>query len=112
MISPVSQPESSEARNTTTPAMSDGVPMRPSGVMATSCFSNSLPTPNNPAARVPSLSVAENLVLGMEPKKKGLMSMDMAVRMTREISEKYHFEVDPAARVEDIPVGVKQKVKY
>jgi hypothetical protein len=37
-------------------AMSGGVPTRPSGVMATSCFSNSLPTPYNPAALVPSLS--------------------------------------------------------
>src|ERR1700756_5435427 len=55
MISPVSQPESSEARNTATPAMSDGVPMRPSGVMATSCFSNSIPTPYSPAAREPSV---------------------------------------------------------
>src|SRR3984893_838111 len=31
MISPVSQPESSEARNTTTLAMSAGVPMQPKG---------------------------------------------------------------------------------
>jgi hypothetical protein len=44
MTSPVNQPESSEARKATTLAMSSGVPIRPSGVMATSCFSTSLPT--------------------------------------------------------------------
>src|SRR6202030_3927668 len=58
MISPVSHPESSEARNTTTLAMSAGVPIRPKGVRARKCFSNSLPVPSRPAAaRVPSLKV-------------------------------------------------------
>ncbi len=41
--SPVTQAESSEARNTATLAMSSGWPMRASGVRRTRSFSNSLP---------------------------------------------------------------------
>ena len=62
MISPVSQPDSSEARNTAIGAMSEGCPMRPRGVMAIVCFSKSLPTPITPAARAPSVAVAPGLM--------------------------------------------------
>lgn len=60
---------------------------------------------------VPSLTVAENLVIGMEPKKNGFFSMSEAVRITKEASEKYNFKVDPLAKVEDLSVGQKQKVE-
>ncbi len=60
---------------------------------------------------VPSLTVAENMILGMEPKKHGFLDMAQAVRMTREVSEKYQLAVDPLARVEDLSVGVKQKIE-
>ena len=36
--------------------------MRPSGVMASNCFSKSLPTPITPAARAPSVAVAPGLI--------------------------------------------------
>ena len=58
---------------------------------------------------VPSLTVAENIVLGREPKKYGtLIDMAKAVRDTQEICEKYNLKVDPTARVRDLPVGMKQ----
>lgn len=60
---------------------------------------------------VPSLTVAENMVLGMEPKKGVLFDYKTAVEKTREISEKYNLLVDPEAKVEDLPVGFKQKVE-
>ena len=61
---------------------------------------------------VPSLTVAENIVLGREPKKYGtLIDMAKAVRDTQEICEKYNLKVDPTARVRDLPVGMKQKVE-
>lgn len=61
---------------------------------------------------VPSLTVAENMVLGMAPKKNGiLVDYDKAVEITKEYSEKFNLEVDPNARVMDIPVGMKQKVE-
>lgn len=37
--------------------------------------------------------------------------MDEAVRITQELAEKYNLHVDPKAKVEDIPVGIKQKVE-
>ena len=60
---------------------------------------------------VPSLTVAENMVLGIEPKKGGLFDYKKAVNQAREISEKYNLLVDPEAKVMDLPVGQKQKVE-
>lgn len=61
---------------------------------------------------VPSLSVAENMVLGMVPKKSGMfIDKAEAIRITREYSEKFNLHVEPEARVMDIPVGMKQKVE-
>lgn len=61
---------------------------------------------------VPSLTVAENMVLGMAPKKNGfLVDYDKAVEITKEYSEKFNLKVDPNALVMDIPVGMKQKVE-
>ena len=61
---------------------------------------------------VPSLTVAENMVLGMVPKKSGLfIDRKRAVEITEEYSKKFNLQVDPNARVMDIPVGMKQKVE-
>lgn len=62
---------------------------------------------------VPNLTVAENMVLGMEPKQNNKVFIDYkkAVEITKEYSEKYNLHVDPDAKVADIPVGMKQKVE-
>src|SRR5690606_7623437 len=60
---------------------------------------------------VPSLTVAENMVLGVEPKKNGLFDFKRAVELTKEVSEKYKLPIDPLAKVEDLPVGFKQRVE-
>lgn len=61
---------------------------------------------------VPSLTVAENIILGVEPAKgKVFIDMNKAVEISREIAEKYNFEIDVTAKVEDLPVGIKQKVE-
>lgn len=61
---------------------------------------------------VPNLTVAENMVLGMEPKHKGMfMDYKKAVEITEEYAKKYNLLVDPNAKVRDIPVGMKQKVE-
>src|ERR1700751_245825 len=59
MVSPVSHPASSEARNAATRAMSSGWPTRPSDVLAMICFLSS--GPMTPAARAPSVSVTPGL---------------------------------------------------
>ena len=61
--------------------------------------------------QVPSLTVAENVLLGIEPMKNGLFDFEKAVEMTREVSEKYNFHVDPLAKISDLSVGQKQKVE-
>lgn len=61
---------------------------------------------------VPSLTVAENMVLGMVPKKGGmLIDFAKAVQITEEYSKRFNLDVDPNAKVMDIPVGMKQKVE-
>lgn len=62
---------------------------------------------------VPSLSLAENLVLGKEPKKKGtrFFDLDEAVRITEELSAKYNLKVMARARVVDVSVSMRQKLE-
>ncbi len=60
---------------------------------------------------VPSLTVAENMVLGMEPKRRGVFRLREAIRMVQEVSEKYNLPIDPEAKVADLPVGFKQRVE-
>ncbi len=60
---------------------------------------------------VPSLSVAENMVLGMAPRKGIFLDKQKAIDIARENAEKYNLIVDPEMRVADIPVGMKQRVE-
>lgn len=60
---------------------------------------------------VPSLTVAENIILGAEPKKGLFIDMKKAVDEAESIAEKYNFDIDVTAKVRDIPVGIKQKVE-
>jgi simple sugar transport system ATP-binding protein len=60
---------------------------------------------------VPSLTVAENMVMGIEPRKGLFVDMAKAVKVTEELAEKYNLHVDPRAKVQDLPVGIKQKVE-
>ncbi|MDR0889221.1 MAG: ABC transporter ATP-binding protein [Oscillospiraceae bacterium] len=61
---------------------------------------------------VPSLTVAENMVLGMAPKKAGLfIDRERAIALTKQYAERFNLHVDPEAKVADIPVGMKQKVE-
>lgn len=56
-------------------------------------------------------TVAENIVLGREPKKNGVLDMKEAVKVVRELSEKYGLDVDPEKKVEEITVGMQQRVE-
>ena len=42
---------------------------------------------------IPSLTVAENVVLGVEPMKNGLFDFKKAVEMTEEVAKKYNFNI-------------------
>ena len=61
---------------------------------------------------VPVFTVAENVILGLEPVgAAGWIDGRAAAESVREISERYNLAVDPEALVEDIPVGVQQRVE-
>ena len=61
---------------------------------------------------VPVMTVAENVVLGVEPTGRfGSLDIAEARRMVREVSDKYKLELDPDAVIEDLPVGVRQRVE-
>jgi len=61
---------------------------------------------------IPVFSVAENVALGNEPLKgANLLDVRKARARVTEISDRFGFEVDPDAMVEDLPVGVQQRVE-
>ncbi|MBN9178715.1 MAG: ABC transporter ATP-binding protein [Microbacterium sp.] len=61
---------------------------------------------------VPVFTVAENVMLGHEPTKTGgILDLATARERVREISARFGFDVDPDAVVEDLPVGVQQRVE-
>ena len=61
---------------------------------------------------VPSFTVAQNIVLSCEPRRLGVFFDNAkAERETRGLVEEYGLEVDPAATVRDISVGLQQRVE-
>ncbi len=61
---------------------------------------------------VPVFTVTENVMLGVESMRAGLLlDRHAAAERIREISGKFGLEVDPEAVVEDLPVGLQQRVE-
>ncbi len=60
---------------------------------------------------VPSFTVAENIVLGQEPTRRGLLNTQQAIDETIQISEQYGLRVEPKAIVDSINVGMRQRVE-
>jgi ABC-type uncharacterized transport system ATPase subunit len=59
------------------------------------------------------MTVTENIVLGNEPRKWGGLAVDRAASREAvvDLTERYGFDVDPDAAVEDVGVGVQQRVE-
>ncbi|MGB3185980.1 MAG: ABC transporter ATP-binding protein [Ornithinimicrobium sp.] len=61
---------------------------------------------------IPVFTVAESVALGFEPTGiAGVLNLDQARTRVTEISERFGFHVDPDALIEDLPVGVQQRVE-
>lgn len=61
---------------------------------------------------IPVFTVAENVALGNESTRAaGLLNLEATRAKIRDISDRYGFNVDPDAIVEDLPVGVQQRVE-
>jgi simple sugar transport system ATP-binding protein len=60
---------------------------------------------------VHNFTVTENIVLGLEPSIGPLLDVRTAEARVAELSRKYGLEVDPRAKIEDISVGMQQRVE-
>ncbi|MGW2050165.1 ABC transporter ATP-binding protein [Streptomyces sp. NPDC001858] len=58
-----------------------------------------------------SLTVAENIVYAAEPRRFGLVDRAAARRRVRELAAEHALDVDPDARVGELPVGLRQRVE-
>lgn len=56
-------------------------------------------------------TVTENIILGSEPKRAGVIDRVQAEKEINELSKKYGLEVDANARVQDISIGMQQRVE-
>lgn len=60
---------------------------------------------------VPVFTVAENIALGREQTKFGLMSLVEIKNRIKKLADEFKFEINPDALIEDLPVGVQQRVE-
>ena len=62
-------------------------------------------------ALIPAMTVAENIILGMKSSKEPLLNLAEAEKQIIELSKTYNLEVDPKALVEQLPMGIRQRVE-
>jgi general nucleoside transport system ATP-binding protein len=60
---------------------------------------------------VPSFTVAQNILLGMEPGQAGFLNRQKENDLVEVLAKKYNLPVDPTARIWDLPVGMQQRVE-
>jgi simple sugar transport system ATP-binding protein len=60
---------------------------------------------------IPVFTVAENIALGREKSKFGIMSLTEIKAKIKKLSDEFKFDIDPDAIIEDLPVGVQQRVE-
>ncbi|TAA67536.1 ABC transporter ATP-binding protein [Streptococcus sp. LQJ-218] len=60
---------------------------------------------------VDAFTVAENIILGSELTKNGVLDIAGAIKEIKALSERYGLAVDPSAKVADISVGAQQRVE-
>jgi simple sugar transport system ATP-binding protein len=60
---------------------------------------------------VPSFSVAQNIMLGIEPNSAGFISQKSENAVVKELADQFNLPVDPTAIIRDLPVGMQQRVE-
>ena len=60
---------------------------------------------------IPVFTVAENIVLGNEKTNRGILSLSDAKKRIKEIADEFKFDIDPDAVIEDLSVGLQQRVE-
>ncbi len=60
---------------------------------------------------IPSMTIAENLILGAENTTNGVINLKEKIKMANEFAQKYNFNIDCSKKIQDVTVGVRQKVE-
>lgn len=60
---------------------------------------------------VDSFTIAENIVLGSEPKRGVVIDRKKAIEETTRLSKTYGLHVEPTQKIESVPVGMRQRVE-
>jgi simple sugar transport system ATP-binding protein len=60
---------------------------------------------------IPVMTVAENIILAVEPTHVGLLDQDAAENRVKELADSFNFHIDPHAKIENIGVGQQQRVE-
>jgi len=61
--------------------------------------------------QVDSFTVTQNIVLGTPLKNRPTLKLDQEEKRIRDLSERFGLEVNPRALIEDLPMGIRQKVE-
>jgi ABC-type uncharacterized transport system ATPase subunit len=60
---------------------------------------------------IPVFTVAENIMLGQESLRRGILDRRGVAKRVRELSHEYGLDVDPDALISELPVGLQQRVE-
>jgi general nucleoside transport system ATP-binding protein len=60
---------------------------------------------------VPSFTVAQNILLGMEPQQAGFLDQQKENELVDQLAKRYNLPVNPSARIRDLPVSTQQRVE-
>lgn len=60
---------------------------------------------------VHNFTITENIILGIEPKSGITINIRAAAKRISELSQRYGLNVDPYAKIEDVSVGMQQRVE-
>jgi ABC-type uncharacterized transport system ATPase subunit len=60
---------------------------------------------------IPTMTVCENIILGNETKKNGLINVEESHSRIETLSKRYSFNLNPTDLVKDLPIGTQQRVE-
>jgi ABC-type uncharacterized transport system ATPase subunit len=60
---------------------------------------------------IPVFTVAENIALGREESRGVFLTLDEVKKKIKALADEFKFDIDPNALIEDLPVGVQQRVE-
>jgi len=60
---------------------------------------------------IPVFTVAENIALGREESKGVFLTLNEVKKKIKSLADEFKFDIDPDALIEDLPVGVQQRVE-